>query len=518
MKKSGLVLALIAIMTISVVGCGGSGGVTTSVGNSSANNQGAEPGSSFEIKKPEKIKIMMDNTVFNKLNARDKFEARFEELSGIDLEIVQPDHDAYYDVVGQTFASGDWPDIMILGSTYYPGYASEGVLWDMTGAWENSELKASGRVIDESLVEGLKIDGALYGFAPTRGNGCVTYVKQAWLDNCGLDRPTTYEEFMNMCEIFTTGDPDGNGIDGDTYAIASPGLIHHEAPYTNYIPQFYQQAHPSFYIKEDGSWADGFTEDEMKDALLRLQDAYEKGYIDRESLTNGTSDCRNKYYEDKFGVFTYWAGSWATNIKTNLEANGHDGELVALEPLEGMGDYIERIPPTWCITASCENPEGVFKYFVEAMLDGGEMQQLWTYGVEDVHWSTKAGEVCGNTYEEGEFHMLESLEYPGTQYTKNHIDPTLAIAPIDKIEDPLDKILKAEAKESSSVFNNNSRMADLLIATDEMSQYNGDLTTLKNEIIALVITQGMSIEDAMTKYEADGGTAWSKTIVESLNK
>ncbi len=32
----------------------------------------------------------------------------------------------------------------------------------------------------------------------------------------------------------------------------------------------------------------------------------------------------------------------------------------------------------------CENPEGVFKYFIESMLDGGDMQMLWSYGVEDV--------------------------------------------------------------------------------------------------------------------------------------
>lgn len=78
---------------------------------------------------------------------------------------------------------------------------------------------------------------------------------------------------------------------------------------------------------------DGFTEDSMKAAIERLRDVYSKGYIDKETLTNGTKDCRNKFYEDKFGVFTYWAGTWNTNLKTNLEANGLDGELVALPPI-----------------------------------------------------------------------------------------------------------------------------------------------------------------------------------------
>ena len=95
----------------------------------------------------------------------------------------------------------------------------------------------------------------------------------------------------------------------------------------------------------------------MKAALERLKSAYEAGYIDKESLTNATSDCRTKFYEDKFGVFTYWAGTWATNLKTNLEANGLDSELVAIPPIEELGAYTERVAPAWCITEACSNPE-----------------------------------------------------------------------------------------------------------------------------------------------------------------
>ncbi len=62
----------------------------------------------------------------------------------------------------------------------------------MTEAYDNSELKE--RITDQSVIDGLKIDGSLYGISPARGNGCITYVKKAWLDNCGLEVPTTYDE------------------------------------------------------------------------------------------------------------------------------------------------------------------------------------------------------------------------------------------------------------------------------------------------------------------------------------
>lgn len=500
-------LGLLAVSAAALLGgCGENGG--------GASSEVDEDG----IAIPDKITIMCDGTVFTKENGQEEFIERWEEINGnkIELEIIQPDHDAYYDVLGQTMASGDWPDVVLLSSTYYVGYAQEGALWDMTEAWENSGLKASGRINNAELIDGIRVDGKLYGMPTQRGNGCVTYVKKAWLDNCGLDVPTNYEEYLEMLDAFTTGDPDGNGVNGDTYAVSAAGLIGVEEPYINYLPEFYQDAYPAFYKNDDGEWVDGFTEDAMKEALQRLKDAYEKGYIDKETLTNGTNDCRTKFYEDKFGVFTYWAGTWATNLKVNLENNGLSGELVALPPIEEVGTYLDRRTGAWAITSKCENPEGVFKYFIETMLDGDEMQVLWTYGVEGVHWSTKAETVCGNTYEEGEFHMLESRETPGTQYTKNHLDSMLCISDFAD-EDPGAAQVAEEARASQQTFNDNSRIAPEVVSTDEMSQYNGDLTTLKNSIIADIVTQGFSVEEGYDRFENEGGAEWSEMIVESLN-
>ncbi len=64
----------------------------------------------MRVEKPEKITVMFDGTVFTQENGQAEFEARWEELTGIDLQIIQPDHSQYYDVLGQTIAGGDWPD------------------------------------------------------------------------------------------------------------------------------------------------------------------------------------------------------------------------------------------------------------------------------------------------------------------------------------------------------------------------------------------------------------------------
>ncbi len=76
-----------------------------------------------------KIVMMVDTTVVDQNNGRDAFELRWEELHpGFELEIIQPDHSAYYDVMQQRMASGDWPDVLILSSPSYSDSASKGLL------------------------------------------------------------------------------------------------------------------------------------------------------------------------------------------------------------------------------------------------------------------------------------------------------------------------------------------------------------------------------------------------------
>lgn len=517
-KKKLLSVVLVAstVCSMLLTGCGNDAGNTES-GSTDTNTSTVaqtEEVVADDVEKPEKITIMVSGDFqATQANGQEEWIARWEELTGIELEIIQPDHSSYYDVLGQTLASGpeNWPDIIYVGNSYYSGYAAEGVLWDMTDAWNNSELKKNPNT-DASAIEGNMIDGHLYGLPLTSGGGCMTYIRKQWLDNCGLDVPTNYEEYLEMLDAFTNGDPDGDGINGNTVAVSAAGFVNGNAPYVNYLPEFYQDAYPSFYQGEDGTWKDGFTEDSMKAAIERLQDAYNKGYIDKETLTNGTSNCRTKFYEGKFGVFTYWAGGWAETLSNGISANGLDGELVFMPPIEEVGQYWERNAPVYAITSSCKNPEGVFKYFLESIFDNGDMETLWTYGVEGVHWSRKAETVCGNTYQEGEFHMLESLSQPGIQYTTINMG--------DNNICPMTERLMPESeytKESMAIFNTNKKKVLIIPTTEAMSQYNGDLTTLKNSIIADCIVQGLSVEDGYKRFEQEGGAEMSQTILDSLN-
>lgn len=542
MKKKVVSLLLATTMVVSLVGCGGgdSSSTTEPAADAGTEAPAADAGTDApaadagteaeapaeEVEKPEEITIMVDGTVFTEENGRDQFMAKLEELTGIKINVIQPDHDAYYDVVGQQIASGDWPDVLILASTQMSSYGSEGVLWDMADAWNNSELKTRQEANNGAgVVESMFIDGHLYGMPATHGNGCVTYVKQKWLDDAGITTlPTNFDEYYDMLLKLK----EAEGVD---YVVAASGFLNAEAPYINYFPEFYQDAWPSFYQKEDGTWADGFAEDSMKAAMERLAQGVADGVVDPESTNYATSDVRNKFYDDSLGVFTYWAGTWASNIKNNCENNGLDGTMAVLEPIkeitagvqgqhDGNGGYIDRVSPAWCITTACENPEGVFKYFIEAMQDGGDVQFLWTYGVEGTHWSTAAETLYADTddpktYADGEFHMLDNLETPGSQYTKAHIDPMLALTEL--ANDPRETTVAPEALAAQDLFNTHSVGAFVVPSTDAMNQYNGDLMTEKQSLVTKVALGQMTVDEAYAEYESGGYADMSQQIVDSLN-
>lgn len=532
MKKTVKKLAAVGLTLTSVmslVACGNNGG--TGSGSTDGAVAGGTEGAK-EVTMPKSFTVMVDNTVVAETNGGKEFYAYLKTLLGdgtIDIKWIRPDHSGYYDSVGNAFNATDtMPDVVLLSADYYAQYAASGYLWDMTDAWNASETKNSGRLISTAenvlsalTVKGLDGQARMYGFSPYRGNGCCTYVKKTWLEAAGMTvadvegKTLTYDEFYDMCKKMQAAK--------NSVVISSAGYIGSEAPYTNYLPEFYQKANYTFYADASGKYVDGFTEQAMKDALTRIQTAVKDGVLDKESVNNSTANARDKFYADNTGIFTYWAGTWANTLKTNLEGKGLDGTLVALNPIKELGVYIERIAPAWCITTHAENPEGIFKYFIDTMLDGGDVQTAWEYGAKGTHWDTKAETVTlqgkedkGTTYEEGVFHMLPSPEKPTSLMSKNHIDPILALATFKNGTDPGDAAMTEVAKKNGEFFAKNSSVVKPIPATEEYLDNISDINKQRNIIVAAVANGEMSADDGMKEYTSKVGDKVQK-VLDSLN-
>ena len=534
MKKTLKKFAAVGLTLTSVMGL-------VACGSKSTTDNKKETVDWASVEKPGSFKVMVDGTVVKETNGAAEFYEYYKELTGLDIEWIRPEHSSYTDSVKNTFASGDLPDVVLLSSDYLANFAANGYLWDMTDAWEQSATKNSGRLTEmaNSVMAANEVAGpdgtkALYGFSPTRGNGCCTYIKVSSLEAAGYkadevaNKTMTYDEYYKLLKDIQAASDNKNFVISTSGFVAGGNQGKPEAPYTNYLPEFYQDAQFTFYLK-DGKYVDGFAENSMKKAMDRLKTAISDGILDKASQNQSTSDARKKWQSaDKSttsSVFTYWAGTWAQTLTNNLPDKSDS--LIAIKPIKELGKYTERLAPAWAITYKAyENgkAEGIFKYFIDTMLDGGDIQVAWEYGAKGTHWDDKAEDVTlkgkedkVSSYKEGEFHFLPTPEDATKLMSKNHVDPSLAIADFGDKTDPGAKAVTQIVTDCYKMFNANSEIAAVLPATEVLNNNIVDINTKRLEVLSQVVLGEKTYDEAMADYNKQVG-AKITAVIESLNE
>ncbi len=516
MRKTVKKLTAVGLTLTSVMGL-------VACGNNGASTENKSTVDWANVEKPEAFTVMVDGTVPRMEEWGDKFDEQLKELTSLDFTVTRPDHNSYYDAVANSMLDASaMPDVIILSSDYLALYASQGLLWDMTDAWNNSATKASGRLIADAekimqanYVRGVDGEKALYGFVPTRGNGCCTYVKEAWATAAGytkadLQKQMSYDDFYTMLKKMK----EAKGVD---YVISAPGFYSKEAPYTNYLPEFYQNAQFTFYYDQaQGKYVDGFSAKEMKDALQRIQNAVKDGLINKESSTKTTATARNDFKstdpKTESGVFTYWAGQWAETLRGYLKGVGLDDSIIPILPVKELGKYAERLSPSWCITshaAETGKAEGIFKYFLDKMLDGGDIQTLWEYGPKGYYYNVK---------DDGSFEFLPKKSDPKAKYSKAHLDCNLVLAGYgDGKKDPGMAAQPDNVTECSEMFFKNSQLVDSPAMTEEVGKLIGDINTQRYTVVDKVARGEWSVDEGMKQYTDTVGSK-VEAALKSLNE
>ena len=518
MKKTLKKFAAVGLTLTSVVGLVACGSKNNTTDNKKETVDWAS------VEKPGKFTVMVDGTVVKETNGAAKFYEYYKELTGLDIEWIRPDHSSYADSVKNTFASGDLPDVVLLNSDYLANFASNGYLWDMTDAWEQSATKNSGRLTDmaDAVMSGNVLAGpdgtkALYGFSPTRGNGCCTYVKASALKAAGLDpdkvanETMTYDQYYDMLKKIQAASSNKN------YVISTSGFVaggnKPEAPYTNYLPEFYQDAKFTFYLK-DGKYVDGFSEEAMKKAMDRLKTAIDDKILDPATQNASTKEARNKFTNKDANlatsVFTYWAGQWADTLRGYLATAGLDDSLIPLLPVKELGKYAERLSPSWCITshaAETGKAEGIFKYFIDKMLDGGDIQTLWEYGPKGYYYNVK---------DDGSFEFLPTKSNPKSKYSKAHLDCNLVLAGFSNGKDPGKAEQPDKVTECAEMFFKNSQLIDPPAMTEEVGKLIGDINTERYTVVDKVARGEWTVDEGMKQYTDTVGSKVDAAL-KSLN-
>lgn len=250
------------------------------------------------------------------------------EKFNIDYQITQVVNTAYEEKLNVTFASGEIPDFLQLMSgdlnNRYKRYAKEGAFLPLDEYIDDYETF---RIVPDFIWDALRIDGKIYGipsYAPKFQT--TTMIRKDWLDNLGLEVPTSYEELKEVAIAFTKNDPDGNGVD-DTYGIAIGNPLN---PSYAMGPWWDPQAW--YHQDENGNFIPGLIGEGRKEVIQMLADLYKEGAITSDLAILNWAETNNEFYSGKAGIFIGTPRGMSQDYVDGLLKIHPEAEFVAVEP------------------------------------------------------------------------------------------------------------------------------------------------------------------------------------------
>lgn len=438
------------------------------------------------------------NNILQDWEGQKEFTAEFALLTGTELVIIQPPHQNYMERVLLSLSSDKVPDILEVLPEYLPRLIQTGTIIPLDVYMEESSNLGS---VDPRFVKPIRHpDGQLYGFPARDGGGCITYIREDWLENLGLAVPETWDELVRVMEAFTFEDPDGNGID-DSYGYTDVAAASQDW-YNRLI--FGEGRVEIYWDEQEGRWVDGFTRPSTRVALIRLKDLYDRGIIDPGVPTNTTYAARTKFINGQAGIFTYWANHWARNLQDRtVAASSPEARILPLPAPEGVR-YIRRVPPVLVISTVSPDPALVFERMIDRQYDKGPVQTLFTYGVRGVHWDMVDGRMS---------FLPNPLDPYQADYTKAYVPPG---SQINDWELPLE--MDQLVSRALEVFKQDPSEDRQKWGGEFYSQYHQEIEqVLKPDIISSFLAGDLSLEDAMQRYRREAARLYLDEILRELN-
>lgn len=197
-------------------------------------------------------------------------------------------------------------------------------------------------------------------------NPMHAFIRMDWLENVGMDVPTTTEELFEVLKAFTFDDPDGNGRN-DTFGT---GTIANLRGFDDVFLAFGVQntaGNNVAWQRVDGELIPDIIRPEMKDALAYIRRLIAEGVFDPESLLlTGGGQILDKMSQERYGYGHWYTYGILNRVNPATREKGEDRVFTLAPPITGPAGYrgvdgpdLAGLGGGWVISYSCENPETV---------------------------------------------------------------------------------------------------------------------------------------------------------------
>lgn len=193
------------------------------------------------------------------------------------------------------------------------------------------------------------------------------YINKEWLDNLGLDMPTTYKELTDVLKAFKEQDADGDGDPNNEIPYTNAGSL--SGDLSNLLAPFgtiVSRAGNFMQIDESGNPAFVPITDHYKEAVKWAHELYASGCLDQEYFTQDTSMASAKRMAEG-GSQTGLVFAWTADAEMGENAD----QFVLCEAVAGPDgkSYVESDPTfldignrELVITTQCKNPDKLLQW------------------------------------------------------------------------------------------------------------------------------------------------------------
>lgn len=314
-------------------------------------------------------------------------EVEAEANVDIEWEVIRADWET---VKSTRFASGDIPDLLFSATTSQDYTKYDGLFLDLTNLF-SEELTPNIMTMFEEEPDTKTLvttkEGKIFCVPKFQGKwpstNTVMFINKTWLDNLGLEVPTTFTEFKDVLMAFKEQDANGNGdasdeIPFDFNAGANNGFFNSAYSLTNLLGSLGIQLTNwglDAYFAEDSQVKCYAVDERYKLFMEYCADLWANGLINPNAITNDYSmfqslsrgneageavvGCVYGWEEtDKFGPVLHDQYVPVPALEYDIDCEPGTYDVRWRDDYTGLNMSSDRA----CISAKCENPEAALRF------------------------------------------------------------------------------------------------------------------------------------------------------------
>ncbi|NLB90740.1 MAG: extracellular solute-binding protein [Clostridiales bacterium] len=346
---------------------------------------------------PARFVVRSNSNKENKTE-NDKIKALIEEKSGIDFEVIVVAENSWAEKINVMIAGSEKFDTLNLtaNGNNWSTYASNNAIVPYTQEMLDNYLPdVMAMIPEEAWIPCTDKEGNIWALPRHESftAGGVPSIRTDWLENLGMEMPTTLEELEAYFEGVKTQDVNGNGDPNDEYGY----IPYFQSLFNGPLHVYYLGTHggcdeKDHYLSEDGTVMPWYMHPNAWALVSKGAQWYQNGYINQDYLTMTNETANDMGALDRIGMCSGWYNMGLQGTERLVEANPDSTCAWAAIPnftdspgginaWGGNAEYNGEV----ALSATSTDPQWALK-LLNWIYESEENYMLATYGIEGDHW------------------------------------------------------------------------------------------------------------------------------------